>query len=391
MKKFHLAKNPYYVFTLFLIIGLARCFQSIDKLPADPGFDRVREIRTEGAFSLFSQSLGYLDVSARIGPLISAMFSLRISALILSVTTVLFTAILGVVIVQAIFDQLNSRKLAMLCGLVFMLNPAASESTIGNHGSLKWPLLATLCVALSSQRFVYNHKFIVSGLIVIAGLSNPFAFTSLLVVFFNLLTSRRLSWNLYRVLVLLLFMTTMIQVFVWWSNGVGSRIYEDAMFRPWKGMGVFWWWIWLSPPLFAFGVLTACIVIKSREIAMRSFAIQIAVVSLALWAIVQWESGIKDSTAVATCALSSIALLVMVQSIQRDSLRSFFAVTITSFLSLSSILWFSSSWYLTESPNWTGEVSRMAEECEQLNTASPKVVILTNQIEFTCTEISKWD
>lgn len=384
-------KNPFLIFTLYLAIGLARVSKSFDKLPADPGFDRVREVRSEGLAALFNKSLGYLDVSARLGPMVSAHLPLRNSAVVLTATTVLITAGLGVLVFFAICKQIGSFALALTSGAALMLIPAASESTLGNHGSLKWPLIATLSVLASSPRFVERHKIVVISLAILSGLSNPFAIVVLVGIAFDAFVRRRIEWSRHGIFAVPLLVTTLIQFLVWWSSGVGSRIYEDAKFMPWAGMGLFWWWLWLSPPLIALGVIVAMTSLKSKNAAIGTVAYELALLTLAIWGIMQWESGIKDSTAVATCTLSSIALLVAVHSINHSSVRRWFSASVTVILVLLSIPKFSAGWYLKQTPNWSNEISRLVSQCEESESAPQEIVIQTTHIQFSCSEIGDWD
>ena len=372
------------------MIGLARVSQTLDKLPADPGFDRLREVRTDGIRGVFSQSLGYLDISAHVGPLITTAFGLQYSAIILTLTTVLITAILALIIYCAVLTEIGSWIIATICGALLMLIPAAAESTLGNHGSLKWPLVAVLCVVISSREFRSRYIGVVLVLIFFTGLSNPFTFVALSGSMTQYLKNREGEVGAERLIISCTIMTTLLQFVVWSLSGVSSHIYESATFLPWKGMGMFWWWIWISPVVFSTIVLAYVASVSRNRSSTITYAGWLALSALVLWLLMYWEAGIKDSTAVATCSLSSIALLIAVHSLKPMKIQRLLFVAAVGSFALLSIPWFSAGWYLTDTPNWSSEIARLQSDCEHLGVRRGEVLIQTTHIEFTCDEIGKW-
>lgn len=379
------------VFSLYLLIGLARVSHTLDKLPADPGFDRLREVRTDGIRGVFNQSLSYLDISAHVGPLITTAFELQYSAIILTLTTVFFTALLSLLIFNVVRVEIGSRFIAIICGALLMLIPAAAESTLGNHGSLKWPLLAALCIVINAPKFRNRYIGVVLVLIFFTGLSNPFAFVALSGLTVQYLRKSRGGVRNERLIVACIVVTTLVQFFVWHSSGVGSHIYASATFLPWNGMGVFWWWIWCSPVVMSIAVLLGLLTVWQRRTEQRVYAGWLATCSLVLWILMYWEAGIKDSIAVATCTLSSIALLLAVHSIKPNQFQRFLFAGVVGSFALLSIPWFSAGSYLTETPNWRDEIARLQSECASQNVQRGEVIVQSTHIEFTCDEIADWD
>ena len=378
------------VFALYLLIGLARVSQTLDKLPADPGFDRLREVRTDGIRGVFSRSLGYLDISAHIGPLVTTAFGLQYSAMILTLTTVFFTALLALLIFCAVRVEVGSRFIAIICGALLMLIPAAAESTLGNHGSLKWPLIAVLCVVISAREFRSRYIGVVLVLIFFTGLSNPFTCVALSSLVSQIFRKRRVELRIEWLIISCTILTTLLQFVVWYSSGVSSHIYESATFMPWNGMGLFWWWIWTSPILFSIFVLAYVVAVWRNRTSTIIYAGWLALNALVLWVLMYWEAGIKDSTAVATCTLSSIALLIAIHSLKPIKIQRLMFVGAIGSFALLSIPWFSAGWYLTETPNWSSEIARLQSDCEHQRVQRGEVLIQTTHIEFTCDEISKW-
>ena len=372
------------------MIGLARVSQTFDKLPADPGFDRLREVRTDGIRGVFSQSLGYLDISAHVGPLITTAFGLQYSAIILTLTTVFFTALLALLIYCAVHAEIGSRLVAVICGALLMLVPAAAESTLGNHGSLKWSLMAVLCVVISAREFRNRYIGVVLVLIFFTGLSNPFTFVVLSGLVSQILRKRRVELRIEWLIISCTILTTLLQFVVWYSSGISSHIYESVKLIPWNGMGFFWWWIWCSPVVMSTAVILSLAMFWRKRTDELVCAGWLALSALVLWLLMYWEAGIKDSTAVATCSLSSIALLIAVHSLKPMKIQRLLLVGAIGSFALLSIPWFSAGWYLTDTPNWSSEIARLQSDCEHLGVQRGEVLIQTTHIEFTCDEIGKW-
>jgi hypothetical protein len=185
-------------------------------------------------------------------------------------------------------------------------------------------------------------------------------------------------------------LTTLLQFIVWYSSGRSSHIYESATYKPWDEMGLFWWWIWLSPVLMSIIIFTRVVVVWRNRSNTIVYAAWLALSALALWVLMYWEAGIKDSTAVATCTLSSIGLLLAVHSIKPVQFQRFFFAISVGFFALLSIPWFSAGWYLTTTPNWSNEIARLQSECDRPNLERGEVLIQTTHIGFTCFEIGDW-
>lgn len=376
---------------LVAIIGFsllfARGFDAIGKVPADPGFDRVFELRRKGLTGIFSVSNGYRDVSAHIGPFFTLFLPLRFSGVILSLTTLIAVAIISMLIFDVVLTERGSALIAVVSTLIFILTPAFSESTIGNYGSLKWPLFTLLAVMFSSEKYLETHRKTAISVAIVAGLSNPFALLAIPRQFLDLLKRRNLRTNFASVVLV----GSMLEIVTWFQSGASSHIYSDIVYRPWPGMGLFWFWIWCSPVAMSTAVLLSLIMVRRKRTDEFAYASWLSLIALVLWILIYWEAGIKDSTAVATCSLSSIALLIAVHSFKPIKLQRFLFVCAIGSFALLSIPWFSAGWYLTETPNWSDEIARLQSDCVNKDVERGEVVIHTTQIEFTCDEIAKWD
>lgn len=365
---------------------IARGYDAIDKVPADPGFDRAFELRRMGLSGIFAVSNGYRDISAHLAPIFTLFLPLRFSALILSLTTFFAVAIISMLIFEVVLVDRGSVTVAVVSTLIFILTPAFSESTIGNYGSLKWPLFVLLAVMFSSNKYLENHPKIAITVAVITGLSNPFALLAIPRQVLDLLKRRNLRSNFASVVLI----CSIFEVFTWLQSGASSHVYFEMVYKPWPGMGFFWWWIWISPVAMSIAVLLRLLIDWRNKPNELVYAGWLALSAVTLWMMMYWEAGIKDSTAVATCALSSIALFISVDSLKPFHLRRIILVGAIGSFALLSIPWFSAGWYLTETPNWSAEISRLESDCEKQNVQGGEVLIQTTRIEFTCEEIRRW-
>lgn len=379
-------KHKSLIFMVGFSLLFARGFDAIGKVPADPGFDRVFELRRMGLPGILSVSNGYRDVSAHIGPFFTLFFPLRFSGVILSLTTLIAVAIISMLIFDVVLTERGSAMIAAVSTLIFILTPAFSESTIGNYGSLKWPLFTLLAVMYSSEKYLETHRKTAICVAIVAGLSNPFALLAIPRQFLDLLKRRNLRTNLASVVLV----GSMFEVMTWFQSGAPSHVYFDMVYRPWPGMGMFWWWIWISPLVFSTLVLAYVASVWRNRSSTITYAGWLALSALVLWLLMYWEAGIKDSTAVATCSLSSIALLIAVHSLKPMKIQRLLFVGAVGSFALLSIPWFSAGWYLTDTPTWSTEIARLQSDCEHLGVQRGEVLIQTTHIEFTCDEIGKW-
>lgn len=78
-------------------------------LPADPGIDRVREIKTSGLTAIVSEANGFLDISGRLMAMCTQSLELRNQAIALSFLTVFVNVVLGYIVFFVVSEETSSK------------------------------------------------------------------------------------------------------------------------------------------------------------------------------------------------------------------------------------------------------------------------------------------
>jgi len=287
----------------------------------------------------------------------------KYQAIVASVLMQFVFVIVAVLIVLIVRLETNQNLLGLIAGLIVVLVPSASESTVGNLGSVKWPLTVALAVLCASDAFAQQHKAISVALGLIVGLSQPYA---LLFVIPGLISKaigrdlRLISRVEGTVLI-----TFAIQFIVWKFSGVTLQKYGEPTYGPWAGMGIFWYSTWLTPALTGIAVLFFAILLKVKFRTRTIFEVRLSVSALLIAVIAYIQFGIKDSVAVVPQILSWIALVLIIRR-SKPILKTFFLpvlIVVSVMMVGSSIKWFSSGWFLSSGPTWSSEINRGAREC----------------------------
>jgi hypothetical protein len=161
-------------------------------------------------------------------------------------------------------------------------------------------------------------------------------------------------------------------------------------------MGLFWYSIWLTPPLFGLSVLIIFLVLKfTTKARVDSTAIWLALSALGIFAATYMSTGIKDSTAVAGQSLAWIAAIItMFVVIPKIPFR-FFQIGTTAILSMffvvSSVKWYSASWYLADGKKWSVLVEQARTDCADENAQTVKLQLLLAETELDCDKFSLRD
>jgi len=383
-----------FVCSLLSVVVIGRIRESFTQLPADPGLERVREVRLDGVRALWSTSLGYLDVSARTPPLLACVFTLRDQAIALSGITAIITILLAAVIFVAISLETNSFLKAFVCSVLFAAVPSAALSTVGNHGSLKWPLFATLGIVLCSPKTMKAWPRATIALALFAGFSNPFAILSGVGMFASQRIDVRKIFSQRKLIWIALGFTTAVQAIIWKASGHGAQLYGTAgIYRAWPGMGVLWYWLWLGPPICAIaGIIGFSLLKPIRSTEHGWFALRILTVSLAIFVVTYVESGIKDSMAVASQSLAMIGftLLCIEVSQGRTKVLQLCALAGLVFMVFGTFRWYGARGNFFEGQPWRRLADKAIEDCRLSPSGSPLVMNGTTTVELTCLELSSW-
>jgi hypothetical protein len=377
----------------YSLFSFGRIIHSISKLASDPSYDFVEEINRLGIRSFISGTEGYIQIGPRIIAYIAHYFPLQNQAVVLSsVTTLLFIG-LAILANKAVSSQSGSFLLGYICGAILLLVPAASESTVGNHGSVKWSVITVLCVVLTCPLFIKQFPKTTIAFVSFSVLCSPLAILSSVSIFLNIARNRRSTPRIILQVAMVTIGLTGIQFVYWLNSGKGSRIYGgDIQYMPWSGMGQFWWSLLLTPPVFIIGslmVLTIAKIIK-RNIAVTNQILLIISTTLITCASYV-TTGIKDSTAVAWQSLSWIVVVLTLHSIfQHLKYKSVGYIAIllcTAFFTRSIEKWYPASWYLTDAKPWSNLVEDARGTCSTSEIEIARIELLLSVVEIPCTQM----
>ena len=188
-----------------------------------------------------------------------------------------------------------------------------------------------------------------------------------------------------------------MQFLYWYSSGAGAQIYGGSVpYKPWAGMGLFWYSIWLTPPLFGLLVLIIFLVLKfATKASVDSTAIWLALSAMGIFAATYMSTGIKDSTAVAGQSLAWISVIitmfVVIPTIPFHFVRIGTTVALSMFFVVSSVKWYSASWYLVDGKKWSVLIEQARTDCADENAQTAKLQLLLAETELDCDKFSLRD
>ena len=373
----------------------ARLAPAFGRLPSDPGYDFLTNVEEFGLRSFVQASEKYIQIAPRVVAWIALQFPVAQQAAVLQIIAVVVLALLGTLISWAIETQTQSRLLGGLLALVFLTIPAASESTLGNAGSLKWPLLAALgIVAVCPQFFMKFVRFTAFFTLFVA-ISSPMVLVALLPIIWFAGTNR----TIVRSLAPILFAGVLglgTQFVAWLLKNRQIKIYGDSIQQtPWPGMGVFWYLVWIGPLVAALSAIVALRVVLRRTswkgVDLQPAIMWLAMMSIILSVLVHLSAGIKDSAAVATqtFAWSAVVLFTLPLLSTRDSNRFMRALGGLSlaFITLFSLKWFGASQYLSGGPTWKSEVEQAKRDCVVSTEGQAKLQLNLAVVELPCSKL----
>ena len=385
------------VSVLYGLVAFGRIVNSFGKFASDPGYDFLLIVEKDGLKSLFSGSEGYIQIGPRLLAIIARLFPIDQQAAVLSAAVTIVVIMIALLIFQAVFTQFGKTFLAVISGLAFLVVPAAAESTVGNYGSIKWPLVVGLAVVIACRRFVETNVLFTAALVIFVGLCSPLAIAVSLPLFGYVLPKFWQADKRFRYLLTTSVAVTLVQFLYWYSSGAGAQIYGgNVPYKPWAGMGLFWYSIWLTPPLFGLSVLIIFLVLKiTTKARVDSTAIWLALSALGIFAATYMSTGIKDSTAVAGQSLAWIAavitIFVVIPTIPFHFIRIGTTAALSMFFVVSSVKWYSASWYLADGKKWSVLVEQARTDCADENAQSAKLQLLLAETELDCDKFSLRD
>jgi len=356
---------------LSLAVLYARTTASVLRFPSDPGYLYVQNAVDSGVNSLLIGD-PYYHLAARLLAWLTSFFPLVTQAVVLATLVHLVWAACATIIARVCWLETRSRAVGAVAGLLLVTAPHASESTLGNVGNVKWPLLTTLLVVCASAVSVQNAKWPTFGLMMFTGFTNPLTFLCLFSL--GLLARRRVE---SRVLALRLsgacLVTLLLQLMkVGFSSA--SDGHSTKVVKPWEGMGLFWWSGLLGPIFLTFALFLAAVVLRFKKQSLSDFGVTLGATALLVGVVSYQMGGIADRYFVAPMTLATLAVMVAIVSIHLNvALKRFVWAVGVVLLMIPSVKWFSTGWFMTSGPTWAQEISRTRELC--INSRIKRVAI----------------
>lgn len=377
------------VFVLCLMIALLRIRHSIDRIPPDPGFWFLEQVRDNGILHILSNQDGFLHIAPRLLFEIVALVPIEYQAISSSIIMQFVFAIVAFFVFLIVQIEHQNSLRSLISALIVITVPAASESTVGNLGSVKWPLTILLIFVLSSSKTMTRHKIFSCTCAVLVGLSQPF---SILFIFHNIFKKLFHSRAKFTYAEWCVVCTAIVQVGAWITSGVALQKYGDPTYFGWPGMGIFWYSVWLVPTLASIFTLLIIWLFFGKRLVDFEFEIKLALAAAFLAIVTYAQLGIKDSSAVAPQAVSLVALfstVFRIGEILGVKRKWQIVAPILLLISIASFKWFNASWYLTSGPTWSSEIRQKRELC--LRDALPSVIVpqFMGDITLECNQILK--
>lgn len=373
---------------VFLGLLILRGWQSLDRIPADPGYGWVLRASNEG-FTSIATSDPYFRLQELTVAWIVSLFPVVIHALLLSVLSHLAWALGAAVVAWTILKMVNSWLTGILAGLLVVLAPHAAESVLGNHGNVRWILLIVLVTLVSTPPEFRHGRFGVALLALVNGLSNPIAGVCLLPVATRGIAKRKFhpadkfvgGWLAVGVIL------QIIQAYV--NDFLGGH--SNKTTAPWDGMGAFWWSGLLAPIAAAATSLVLLTFCRGNGGVNREFPAWLAILSLVIHGFSYLLGGIADRYFVAPMTLSLVALALSLHALalQGQFHWRFAYLSLVLMLTVPTLKWFSSSNYLASGPSWSSEVKRALLLCDSDDEHVLSLSLSNNSTQMlTCDDLS---
>lgn len=376
------------LFLLLTIISLLRIRNSFDRMAPDPGFWFLEQVRNNNFLHVLSNQDGFLHLAPRFSFEFVSLFPIKYQAIAGTIGMQFVFAAVGIAVFYIVQLEAKQFWLAFIAASMVVAVPSAAESTVGNLGSVKWPLTILLAFILASATTMRRYPNLAIGSALFIGLSQPYSIVLLVPVCVKkFMTNSKVVFTKAECCVVV---TSVVQGLIWVTSGVGLQKYGEPTYFAWSGMGIFWYSIWLTPTLTGVLILLFLFFFRKRVNVGSAFETRLASASVLLALVSYLQLGIKDSSSVAPQAISWVALLLTVSKLDglfgRKTAK--FGMMLVLVISLTaSVKWFNASWYLTSGPTWSSEIERARNECEQYDRNEVDVKQFMGDTTFDCKQL----
>jgi len=366
-----------------VVILILRTRHSINKLPADPGYDYIYSAATTGIGSWFNLD-PYIHFGAHFLSWVVSLLPLQNQAAALTLLNHFIWSLCSIGIYVALKED-GIGLWSRWCGaLSLVIIPVAAESGLGNVGNVKWPLI-TLALVFCSSEAIFRFSKTSEIVLILTGFTNPLLAVALVPLALRYKTSDQSARRKLMLPAATVCVTFLIQLIVVGFNSLGSGRGDSRILSPWPGMGIFWWYGLLGPILLSVGFLALNhgFHFGPRSQVMTRISLTVPVLTLTSY----FYGGIADRYFIAPMALSWITSTFLAVEVGKSSTqipRILVCGTIFIGFVVPAAKWFSSSWYLTSGPMWTDEITRAVDSCRSGKVSEVLQIGAGNQTELSC-------
>ena len=375
-------------FITYLAVLYARTRHSVTRLPSDPGYSYIQDGADAGLESLLSGD-PYLHVAARGLAWVTSWFPLTGQAVVLATLVHLVWAGCAVIIARVGWLETHSRVVMLLAGLALVAAPHASESSLGNIGNVKWPLLTTVLVICASAVAVQRVKAPALALMTVTGLTNPLTILCLLPLCYTAWRRADARVRARRLGGMCLF--TLIAQLTKVGIGAATSGRDTKVTSAWEGMGLFWWSGLVGPVALSSVVVVAVIGLRIAGRNSNDVAVALGLTATLL-AIASYQmGGIADRYFVGPMTLATLAAILTIALADLPiGLKRLVSIAGLVVLLIPSLKWFSMGWYMTGGPTWAQEVRRVNELCTRSSKSDVEIALTpSGTVTLGCNRITR--
>jgi len=355
---------------LYLVIAVLRGVRGLDQIASDPGYSAIAQ-RIGNPLQLIGFQ-PYLHSDQLMIASIAALAPIGFHGFLATLITHVVWATSGAVICLSLIRLQITHWVSYVAGLILMLCPWAAQSSLGNFGNVRWPILAALVVMVASE--LIQPKPRVATLLTgscIAAITNPIA---VVVVVPSLVSLLRRRMDSMRHIVPVAGPVLAVLILNISMNGFGGH--GAKVMTLWDDSGLFWSsGVFLPPALAITGIVFSLFFLKLRT-SIRNLCLMTFTSSLATALLSYQLGGIADRYFVTPAVLSGIGLLVIVNEVTaKHQLRRLLILCSLGLLAIiPSWKWFSVFPYLSNAPRWSTQVDNARQFCDERQTLEVRLI-----------------
>jgi hypothetical protein len=347
------------LFCVYFAIVLLRSWQGLNRIPTDPNYDYF--LSEKQFFDFLFRTSPYLHFD---NPLVSSaagIFPIHLHALAANLISHVILALCAVGIFLALKRLGIQEWVGILGGLVLVLSPWAAQSTLGNYGNNRWPIISTSLIVIASEvarKQPSQWRIFIAA--VLAAIANPIAIVITIPVAVSILIRRSLSGRIAGLVAAPPIAVLGFNLVL--TNGSG---HSARVGRLWDGAGLFWSTGLFLPTLIALlgiAILSLC---RSESDDLNIFGLSVFCGSIAIALTSYRLGGIADRYFVAPAALAGIGMVVVLfeAKLRWILLRAAALGAVVLLVLIPSIKWFAIFPWLTSGPTWSQQVDDARRRC----------------------------